>query len=83
MTNVRGLGLMCAFDLPSKPFRDAVLKRCYDAGVIILGCGTQAIRFRSPLTITADEIDGGLDVLAEAVGAVTREHGPADPVMEK
>ena len=82
VTGARGLGLMCAFDLPSKPFRDRVLARCYEAGVILLGCGTRTIRFRSPLTITASELDQGLAMLTEAVEGVAREHGSPDPVME-
>ena len=54
--NVRGRGLMCAFDLPTREFRDRVLQRCYDEGLVILGCGKGSIRFRSPLTVNTDEI---------------------------
>ncbi len=70
VSGARGLGMMCAFDLPSAQTRDAVLKRCMEEGVIILGCGTRSIRFRPPLTITTDEIDRGLDVLRRAVDEV-------------
>ena len=72
VTSVRGLGLLCAFDLPDKAFRNDVIRRCYEKGLIILGCGTNAIRFRSPLTITEDEIDEGLAVLSEAVQDVAQ-----------
>lgn len=74
--NVRGRGLMCAFDLPSREFRDRVLQRCYDEGLVILGCGKQSIRFRSPLTITRDEIDQGLDLLARSMHAIEDEYKP-------
>ena len=74
--NVRGRGLFCAFDLPSPEFRDRVLNRCYEKGLVILGCGTQSIRFRSPLTITEDGIDQGLAVLADAVSDVEGEYKP-------
>lgn len=67
IAGARGRGLMCAFDLPTPQFRDAVLNRCHEDGVIILGCGTRSVRFRSPLTIEPDEVDQGLDVLAKAV----------------
>lgn len=61
VSNARGRGLMCAFDLPDAPSRDRVLAECYEQGVVILGCGKRSIRFRSPLTITTGEIDEGLD----------------------
>ena len=70
VSGARGLGMMCAFDLPSAEIRNAVLDRCMDDGVIILGCGTKSIRFRPPLTITTDEIDQGLAVLRQAVADV-------------
>lgn len=67
VTNVRGKGLMCAFDLPTKAHRDAVLEACFENGVIILGCGDAAIRFRSPLTITPKEIDEGIEKMDAAL----------------
>jgi L-lysine 6-transaminase len=67
ISGTRGRGLMCAFDLPHAAFRDAVLNQCHANGVIILGCGTRSIRFRSPLTINEEQIDMGLEVLAAAV----------------
>ena len=76
VTNVRGRGLFCAFDLPSTEFRDRVLNRCYEAGLVILGCGTRSVRFRSPLTITAGEIDQGIDLLEQALAGVASEYKP-------
>lgn len=72
ISGARGRGLMCAFDLPTPTFRAAVLNRCLKDGVIILGCGTNAIRFRSPLTIEPEDIDRGLDVLEKAVESAGR-----------
>ncbi len=74
--NVRGRGLMCAFDLPTREFRDRVLQRCYDEGLVILGCGKGSIRFRSPLTVNTDEIDQGIDVLTHSVQAIEKEYKP-------
>lgn len=76
VTSVRGLGLMCAFDLPTTEFRDRVLERCYEEGVIVLGCGRRSVRFRSPLNITTDELDQGLGLLEEAVRAVAALYRP-------
>jgi len=55
--NVRGKGLMCAFDLPTTSQRDEFKNKLYKAGVIILGCGAATIRFRPPLIISSEEID--------------------------
>lgn len=74
VTGARGLGLMCAFDLPTPTFRDAVLNYCMDDGVIVLGCGTRSVRFRSPLTIEPEEIDRGLAVLEKAVERASKDH---------
>lgn len=76
--NVRGLGLMCAFDLPNTTFRDSVLERCYQEGVIILGCGRQSVRFRSPLIITEAQLDEGVALLQRAIEAVAAQHGVAE-----
>jgi L-lysine 6-transaminase len=65
--NVRGRGLMCAFDLPSAEIRDRFLKRCFQEGLVILGCGTRSVRFRSPLNLTAEEVDQGVGVISEVL----------------
>ena len=73
MSGVRGRGLLTAFDLPSAGFRNRVLDVCYDEGVVVLGSGTHAVRFRPPLTITTAEIDRGLAILDRALTAVEAE----------
>ena len=70
VVNPRGRGLMCAFDLPDRAFRDAVRKACFERGLIILGCGTRTIRFRPALCIEEADIDDGVEILADAVRAV-------------
>jgi L-lysine 6-transaminase len=74
ITNVRGRGLMCAFDLPSPHLRDRVKERTFDEGAIVLGCGDRSIRFRSPLTITEEDIDEGVACIRRAASTVAREH---------
>ena len=76
VTNVRGVGLMCAMDLPTAEFRDRLLQRCYDEGMIILGCGARSVRFRSPLTITKEEISTGLNLIREAILRIEEEYRP-------
>ena len=67
VTNVRGLGLMCAFDLPSTDARNAFLTETFNQGIIMLGCGQHSIRFRPPLTITQDKINQGVEAIEKAL----------------
>jgi L-lysine 6-transaminase len=72
VSNVRGRGLMCAFDLPDAAFRNRFLEETYHQGVLVLGCGTHSVRFRPPLTITPAEIDLGMQTLSAALAKVER-----------
>ncbi len=74
VSNVRGRGLMCAFDLPTRDVRDRVIKHCYDDGLVLMGCGKSSIRFRSPLVISEAEVDEGLDLLRRSLSAVEHAH---------
>lgn len=74
VTNTRGVGLMCAFDLPSTAYRDQVTEETYEEGAIILGCGESSIRFRTPLTITKEEVDEGVACIRRALETVAAEH---------
>lgn len=67
VTDARGRGLFCAFDLPDTEARNAVRKAAYDGGLIVLGCGPRSIRFRPALTVTEADLDAGLDILERAV----------------
>ncbi|HEY2174022.1 MAG TPA: L-lysine 6-transaminase [Mycobacteriales bacterium] len=63
VSNVRGRGLMCAFDLPDSASRDAAIARLHEEHVLVLPCGGRSIRFRPPLQITEDELEVGLKAL--------------------
>ncbi len=65
MTNVRGKGLLCAFDFPSKEMRNAFIQKGMDKNVMFLGCGNQTIRFRPALCMEKKHIDEGLTVMEE------------------
>jgi L-lysine 6-transaminase len=67
ITNPRGRGLMCAFDLPSSTLRNRLHEQCYENGLIILGCGEKTIRFRPALTINEQGINEGLDILSHSL----------------
>lgn len=67
INNVRGLGLMCSFDLPTTSLRKLFRETCYKEKLMILGCGDKSIRFRPPLNITEDEIDKGLTIIRKVL----------------
>ena len=57
LENVRGAGLMCAFDVSSQTMRDDVVSRCIKNGLFLLGCGQKSIRLRPSLNFTEEECD--------------------------
>lgn len=63
ISNARGRGLMCAFDLPTLEKRDELKNKLYANGLIILGCGASTIRFRPPLIISSKEVDEALEII--------------------
>jgi len=63
ISNARGLGLMCAFDLPTPKERDELQKRLYAKDLIVVTCGASTIRFRPPLIISSEEICEALWIL--------------------
>lgn len=65
-SSARGLGLMCAIDLPDTATRSAARMRAYELGMLILPCGEKSLRFRPPLDVTREEIDQALEILVEA-----------------
>jgi L-lysine 6-transaminase len=64
ISNVRGKGLMVAFDLPNKDLRERLVKDALDKeNLLLLRAGERSIRSRSALTITPTEIDEGIERL--------------------
>ena len=63
MSNVRGKGLLVAFDFPNKEMRDAFISKGMEHNVMFLGCGNKTIRFRPALCIEKKHIDEGLAVM--------------------
>jgi L-lysine 6-transaminase len=64
--NPRGKGLLCSFDMPTPQDRDAFVKRCYDNGLFLLGCGTISVRVRPSLTFSKSNVDQLLDILKKS-----------------
>ncbi|MBF6356308.1 L-lysine 6-transaminase [Nocardia higoensis] len=64
VTEPRGRGLMCAITLTTPELRDAAVTALREREhVLILGSGHRGIRFRPPLTVTAEELDQAVDAL--------------------
>ena len=67
VSNSRGRGLFCAFDLPDGRTRDKMANYIMDEGAIVLGSGVKSIRFRPHLNISMDEIDLGVAMIGKAL----------------
>jgi L-lysine 6-transaminase len=66
----RGLGLMCAFDVPSPEARSKLLARAFEERLFVLGGGTRTVRLRPALTVGADEIADAVSRLRRAAERV-------------
>jgi L-lysine 6-transaminase len=67
VSNARGLGLMCSFDMPDTSIRNTFRELCYKEKLLILGCGEKSIRFRPPLSITKEELNRGLQKIKKVL----------------
>ncbi|QEM11883.1 L-lysine 6-transaminase [Mucilaginibacter rubeus] len=65
VSNVRGKGLLTAFDFPDKTIRDNFIKRGFENNIMYLGCGERSVRFRPALIIEKSHIDTGLEMLEQ------------------
>jgi len=67
VTNARGLGLICAFDMPDTETRNKLITKVYNKGMIIISCGNRTVRFRPSLNVDKGSIDKGLAILDKAI----------------
>ncbi|MDP2645864.1 MAG: L-lysine 6-transaminase [Desulfobacterales bacterium] len=67
VNNVRGKGLMCAFDAPDTETRNKLLLAFLRNRLIMVGCGEKGIRFRPHLVVTAGEVIHGLDIIRKVM----------------
>lgn len=73
--DVRGKGLMVGAELvkdretkkPAPDMRNRVIKRAFEKGLLLLGCGVNTIRFCPALTVTREEIDTCLTLFETAL----------------
>jgi len=69
VSNVRGRGLMLAFDLPDGKRRADVQRKCWDAGLAVLVCGPRSIRFRPSLVFSQDDVGRALGIMEQVLAA--------------
>ena len=65
LRNVRGKGLMCAYDLPDTEMRNRVLKSLWEKKVLILPCQGKTIRYRPALNVSPEDLDRNLEITRE------------------
>lgn len=73
--DVRGLGLMIGVEFikdgnsPDKDRLDSIMKKCLEAGLVIIECGVDKniARLMPPLTVTKEELDRALSIFEEAL----------------
>ncbi len=70
ITNVRGRGLMCAFDLPSGEIRDKAIDAMEANDLLVLSSGHQSIRFRPGLNLASEEASEGISRIEKSLRQV-------------
>ena len=78
MGDVRGRGLMVAVELvkdretkePATKWRSRIIKKSFEKGLLLLGCGENSIRFSPSLSVTSKEVDTCLSIFEESVKEV-------------
>tara|TARA_B110001454_G_scaffold21146_1_gene20272 strand:- start:3196 stop:4554 length:1359 start_codon:yes stop_codon:yes gene_type:complete len=70
VSNARGRGLFCAFDLPNSKYRDSLASDLMDNKVLVLGSGERSIRFRPHLNIKKEEIDIGIGAIRNSLNSL-------------
>jgi len=65
LSNVRGKGLMCAFDLQDSTRVDKLRELAYERGLFIIPCGTRSIRLRPVLDIKKENVDEFMKIIDE------------------
>ncbi len=72
ISQARGVGLMCAFDMPTSEIRDKLVKDCFENKLLLLSCGTNSIRFRTVLDIKEEELDEGLNIIENILSSYVK-----------
>ncbi|MCZ6599481.1 MAG: L-lysine 6-transaminase [Acidobacteria bacterium] len=70
MGNIRGQGLLVAFDLADPSHRPSLLSRAFENGLLILPAGTSSLRLRPALNVSEAEIDEAVAIIGKSLDQV-------------
>jgi acetylornithine/N-succinyldiaminopimelate aminotransferase len=70
ITEVRGMGLMVAFDT-AQPVAAEIVKKGLDQGIVVNATGPNTVRLVPPLIITPGEVEKAVGLIAGALTAVS------------
>ena len=73
--HTRGIGLMIGIEFvkdrrtkePAKEMRDRIVHRCFERGLLTLGCGRSTVRFMPALMIQKELVEEGLRIFESVV----------------
>jgi len=68
--DVRGLGLMLAFELSKSNQKREVVNEAFKKGLLLIGCGEKSIRVIPPLIISKEDAEKGLEIIEDVVKAI-------------
>jgi 4-aminobutyrate aminotransferase len=76
--DVRGKGLMAGVEFVKDrqtkkragDWRNEIVRKCFQKGFLVLGCGENSVRLCPALTVSGKEIDVGLSILEEVIREV-------------
>jgi acetylornithine/N-succinyldiaminopimelate aminotransferase len=69
LRNIRGKGLLTAFDLPD-PIGEKIVSACLDEGLIINSPRPSAIRLMPPLIVMKQHVDEMIDILSRVLDRI-------------
>jgi 4-aminobutyrate aminotransferase len=76
ISNIRGIGQMNAFDVPSKPWQTALVYQAFLHGLHILGTGERSVRIFATVDQRPREADILVRILEDALQAVMAQSEP-------
>jgi 4-aminobutyrate aminotransferase len=76
--DIRGRGLMIGVEMVedratkarAKALRDQAMKRCFERGLLILGCGANTVRWAPPLIIDRATVDLAVDIFDDVLNEI-------------
>jgi 4-aminobutyrate aminotransferase len=76
--DVRGLGLMIGIELvkdrttkeKAGAWRDLAVQRCFEKGLLILGCGENTLRLMPPLVVNRPQADVAVEILEDVLSTI-------------